>query len=125
MDLLNTGATTLQMRFSLRGSTGSGASGYVTTTGFAIPGDGLWHHVVFSLAAGSLTPVFGPPPLATFLGNVAEARVFHAPSANTTQGVDFAGSFSVDNIRALAVVPEPGSTLLLALAAAGALLRRR
>jgi len=123
MDLMNTGAATLTIRLSLRGATSSiNAPGYVTTTGFSLPGDGLWHQAAFSLAAADLTPINGPAAPATFLTSVAESRVFHSPGANTTVGVNFNGSFSVDNIRAL---PEPGSAALLVLAGAGALRRRR
>jgi len=125
MDLLNTASLPLTIRFSLRDAPDSSARGYVTTTGFSLPGDGLWHSAVFSLAPANLTPINGPAAPATFLTNVAEARIFHSPVANTTLGVNFAGSFSVDNIRALAAVPEPGSAVLLLLAGAAALRRRR
>jgi hypothetical protein len=117
MDLQNLSGPTLQMRVALKGGTLQTSPGYVSTNPFALSADGLWHHVTFRLDAADLTGVNGPAPLDTFLTNVAEFRILSAagPALN---GDMVAATAGVDNIHAVAPVPEPGS-LLLTLAGAG------
>jgi hypothetical protein len=114
------GNANLSIRFAFRTGTGSGAPGYVSTSAFSLPVDGLWHHAVFSLSA--MTPVGSPGALNTVLAGPAEARIFHAAAANTVQGDNIVGQFGVDNIRS---VPEPSAPCCLALVFGGNLLRRR
>jgi len=117
MDLLNTGASTLPIRITIReGTGGSTTPGYSSTTPFNLPGDGTWHHAVFLLDAANLTGVNTPQPLATDLANVKEFRIL-ASTTPSTVGDLLTAQLGVDNIAA---VPEPQS-LLLAIAAGGAL----
>lgn len=114
------GSADLSIRFALKTGTGSGAPGYVSTTAFALPIDGLWHHAVFSLSA--MTAVGSPGTLNAVLAGPLEARILHAAAANTVHGDSIVGQFGVDNIQA---VPEPAVTGLCALGFGAFALRRR
>ena len=117
VDLLNSGPSLIPIRIAIReGTGGAGTPGYSSTTAFSLPADGQWHTAFFSLAAGSLTPINSPQPLATDLANVAEFRLLSS-AAPATIGDSISGQFGVDNITT--VVPEPSSVVLIALAAAG------
>jgi hypothetical protein len=121
VDLLNPGSSALTIRIAYRaGTTTSSTPGYVSTNGFNLPGDGLWHHAVFSLSDASMTPIGSPPsPFSTFITQPAEMRIIDStlPSLNG----DFVNArLGVDNIQAISIpVPEP--TLYLALATAAGL----
>lgn len=114
------GSANLSIRFAFKTGTGSGDPGYVSTTAFSLPIDGLWHHAVFSLA--DMTAVGSPAPLNTVLAGPAEVRILHAAADNTVHGDNIVGKFGVDNIQA---APEPTTTGLLALGMGAWLLRRR
>ena len=114
------GNAALSIRFALKTGTGSGAPGYVSTTAFSLPIDGLWHHAVFSLSA--MTAVGSPGALSTVLAGPTEARILHAAAADTVHGDVIVGQFGVDNIQA---APEPTTASLFALGIGAFLLRRR
>ncbi|HMP60452.1 MAG TPA: PEP-CTERM sorting domain-containing protein [Gemmatales bacterium] len=113
MDLRNFTNDPLSIRIGLRQSNGNQFTpGYVSSTPFILPADGEWHTAFFGIDAGSLTGLFSPDPLATFLQNVGELRIIHNPSVSLIGAV---GNFQVgvDNIVA---VPEPGTIALLGVA---------
>ena len=114
MDLKNFTASVLSIRWALRSvSGGPGSPGYVSTVAFSLPSDGLWHHAVFLLDAGSLTALNNPAPLATFMTSVADARLLHSASPSLIGDVADT-QFGVDNIQALGVaVPEPTTWLMI------------
>jgi hypothetical protein len=128
VDLLNPGSSALTIRIAYRtGTTGGGTPGYVSTNGFNLPGDGLWHHAVFSLSDASMTPIGSPPsPFSTFITQPAEMRIIDSSSLSLTG--DFVNArLGVDNIQAV-FIPVPELTYYLALAAAAGIagwLRRR
>lgn len=111
MSVANFGATSLTIRISLRGGTLNGSPGYVSADSITLAPSSGWQLVQFNFS--SLTPISSPAALATFLSNVAEMRIFHAPLANTTQGVNVVGTLGIDNLRA---VPEPAGPALLLVA---------
>jgi hypothetical protein len=121
MDLRGQG-TNLPIRISIVDNSGTG---YSTTTAFSLPGDGQWHHAVFSLAANDLTAISSPQPLPLVLGNVGALHILSSSSPSLSGG-DFYGlgvEVDVDNIAA---VPEPASISILLSGIVGiALLHRR
>jgi hypothetical protein len=125
MDLKNlnfTGADSI--RIAIREGTASSiTSGYSSTIAFNLPVDGQWHHAIFSLAAGSLTGINSPQPLASDLANVVNFGILSSVSPSTMGDPITLGSLGVDNIHAL---PEPSSISILLSGIVGiALLRRR
>jgi hypothetical protein len=110
MDLKNLGTTPLSMRWVVQPQIGA-SSGYSSTSGFALPADGAWHHAAFLIDSTHLTPVDGPPPLSTVLANVQEARIVSSVSPDTG-GDTIAATIGVDNVRA---VPEPAAVALIGL----------
>jgi hypothetical protein len=117
LDLKNFGTATLQMRLAMQEQLGTRL---VSTTAFALPADGLWHHATFRLDAASLTRS-GQTPVATALTRLIELRVIHSAGPDF-QGDPIAASFGMDNLRA---VPEPAAVAMLAVAAGGLVCRRR
>ena len=96
----------------------------VTSIGVAVPGGSGWISVEFDLS--SLTTLLGSA--AGALANVDELRIFHNPEADFPgPGVGIpalVAELGVDNIEAVAAVPEPATGVLLLLAGA-AVARRR
>jgi hypothetical protein len=109
----------LSIRLAFRSSTGSAADGYASTTGFSLPLDNQWHHVVFNLSA--MTKIGNPAPLATLLANAPELRILSGATP-TLQGDTLVAQIGVDNIAA---VPEPASAFAAALLLGLFTLRRR
>ena len=109
MDLRNGSFSgTLPMRIAIReGTAASITAGYASTTAFSLPNDLQWHHAVFSLAPGSLTPIDSPQPLASDLANVLDFRLLSSASPATMGDAISQGGFYVDNIRAVPP-PAPG-----------------
>jgi uncharacterized repeat protein (TIGR01451 family) len=106
MDLKNLGSVPLSIRIGLKSGTANGSPGYVSTTPFALPADNAWHHAVFGLDAGSLTPIGSPAALNTFLSSVAELRIVHAPTPSLT-GIFITSQLGIDNITAGATPVSP------------------
>jgi hypothetical protein len=125
-DIANFSATTIAARIAIK--TGGGLTpGYAFSGGpgtngaFDIPGDSLWHHVVFPINQATMTPISSPPPLPQLLDLVGELRILHsiAPALN---GDPFTGRFGVDNVHAFfQPVPEPTAILSVAALALGAI----
>jgi hypothetical protein len=98
-------------------------TGYCSTTAFALPFDGLWHHVSFSLSPADMTAVGTPQPLTVDLANVVDFHIISSFSPSTFGDFETNHDFDVDNIQA---VPEPASISILLSGVIGiALLRRR
>jgi hypothetical protein len=108
MDLKNPSTVPLTMRVVLK--TGNGQTpGWCSTSGFALPADGVWHHASYLLDTADMTPINSPPPLATLLTNVGDMRILDAGSPTIT-GDSVTAVFGVDNIQA---VPEPAGALVI------------
>ena len=79
-----------------------------------LPAGSGWTTMTFSLAPGDVTPLFGS--LDAALGGATEVRFFHNPAFGfggpEVGAPAIAATIGLDNITAVAVVPEP-STLLL------------
>jgi hypothetical protein len=129
MDLKELSGPTLHMRIGMKSATFQGAPGYEATTPLDLTADGLWHHRVFLLDTADLTAVNSPAALDSFLTSVAEFRILsEAGPGLTLNGDPVAAVFGVDNIHAVAPVPEPGSLLLIVAGAGfigGAVVRAR
>jgi PEP-CTERM motif-containing protein len=111
----------LKIRIAMKSATNQSAPGYVSTTPFDLPNDGLWHHAVFAIDALSLTGINNPTALNTFLQSVAEFRILH--SANTSlDGDSVIATLGVDNITP---IPEPSALLFAGLASIGFWRQRR
>ena len=106
------GGSSLLMRVGVEGNPGER---WVSTNAIALPNDGLWHPVVFNLTAADMTQVGGIDPLGLVLSNVGELRILHSTAPSWIAGV-IPATLDVDNLTANPV-PEPGSFVLLALAA--------
>ena len=120
MDLQNPSTVPLTMRVVLK--TGLGQTpGWCSTTGFALPADGAWHHASFLLDTADMTPINSPPPLATLLTNVGDLRILDASSPTIT-GDPVTAAFGVDNIQA---VPEPATVFMCLIMSGSWLCRRR
>jgi hypothetical protein len=118
-----TSGSALSMRLALKSGFG-GTPGYVTDA-FALPGDGLWHHAVFTLDAAHLTAVGGPDPLDTFLTSVGEMRILNSSGVSLT-GDAITATVGIDNVAVAAgAVPEPWSLGGLGIGGVGLLFRRR
>jgi hypothetical protein len=111
MDVANFGTSSVSMRFALKSGTLRTSPGYVLTTPLVEPPDHVWRHLIIPLDAAHLTPINSPAPLATFLTNVAEARVLNS-AAPSLMGDAGTFVFGVDNIHAFAI-PEPTTWFLL------------
>jgi len=120
VDLKDLSAAPLDIRIAIK--TGNGITpGWASTTGFALPADGAWHHATFPLDSADLTPINSPPPLSKILSDVGELRILES-AAPALDGDSIAASVGIDNITA---VPEPAMTTIAAAAMAGLLVRRR
>ena len=118
MDLKNFGTAPLVMRVGLQES---GGSRYASTTPFNLPADGLWHRATFSLATTGLTRSSGGTSVPTALTRVSELRVIHSTAADF-MGDPISATVGIDNVRA---VPEPSVAVVLGVAAASWIGRRR
>jgi hypothetical protein len=131
MDLRHQYSFPLAMRIGISngffGPSGSGDT-YVTNYSLAAPSDGQWHHLVFNISAGNFEPSSGnsfpSPSAAAALANISHFRLLHNPTPADFRGEFAAGSFQVDNIRALGV-PEPNGLAVVGIVALGLLTRRR
>ena len=123
MDLKNLGSSTIPIRIAIReGTGGSGTPGYASTTGFSLPADGLWHHAIFALTAGTMTPINSPQPFATDLASVQDFRLLSS-TAPSLVGDSISARVGVDNITT--VVPEPGALMAASLLLAARFMSRR
>ena len=117
MDLRNFGMTELTIRLELEDPF-IGGHFAVTNTSVKLPAQSDWTNVVFPIGLTQLTAVPGAPgaPVGTVAGaleNAAILRIIHAPGL--TGPVPLAGELGVDNITALAAIPEPVTTSSVAL----------
>lgn len=80
-----------------------------------LPAGSGWTTLTFSLAPGDVVPLLGP--LDAALGGATEVRFFHNPAFGFggpgVGGPPIAATIGLDNITAVAVVPEPATLLLV------------
>jgi hypothetical protein len=120
MDLINLGATDLDIRFYLENPMGAPPTDDAVTDAFFLPAGGGWTSATFNVTAGGLNLLHGD--LNTLLSNVTALRIMHGPAVEFPPAT-VVGLLGVDNITA--AVPEPSTIVLLAVGIAGLALRRR
>lgn len=130
MDLANFGTSDLYIRLLWADpNMGPPSNAAVTSdVAFLAAGSG-WQTFTFSLAPGSLVTLFGTAEGA--LSGATELRIFHNPEpvffGPPTSSPTVEGVLGMDNLTAVAVVPEPATVLLLGTGLVGvaAIARRR
>jgi hypothetical protein len=105
LDAINLGATDLNLRLYFD----SGAGSALSTVALVLPAHTAWTHLVFSVLPAALT---GLNPTAT-LQAVTAFRIFDNPTAAFPPPAIVA-SLGIDNVSALAAVPEPATYWLWA-----------
>jgi hypothetical protein len=130
LDAMNLGTTDLSLRLLFENPMGGPPTDLaLSQTALTLPTGGGWTSLMF--------PLFGPGGLAVLapgmdlnalLSNTTTIRILHSPTF-TYPPPQAAAQLGVDNITAVAAVPEPSTFLLvgggLAVAAAAARRRRR
>lgn len=117
-----TNSGSLSYRIAFRNA---GGIGYVSTTPFTVPADGVWRKATFAVTPEAMTAVNAPAPFNDFMTNPGELRLIHGNNISLN-GDAFAGAVGVDNIKALgAPIPEPtGGLAAAAVVALGWAVRR-
>jgi hypothetical protein len=110
MDLRNLGASTLTIRLKFENPFAGGDEA-VTNVAFTLPSGDDWTHVFFPIGLADLTALDGT--VAGALGNTSVLRIMHAPGLTDAEPV--AGILGIDNITALATVPEPATLWICAI----------
>lgn len=124
--LINLGNTDLTIRLYLEDPIPGPPMNEAVTEGVFLPVGSGWTNAFFSLNPADLTVLAGN--VNTLLGNTTVLRIIHNPAADVAAPV--AGVLGVDNIQAVAAIPEPGTFAVLLPALAflsglGTLRRRR
>ena len=104
MSLVNEGNTAMQIRIVL--GEDATASWFVSTSGFALPADGVWRQATFELNSDNLISVQGMSSLATVLSNVDELRIISSGTPKF-RGDAISATLGVDDIEAVAKAPPP------------------
>jgi len=111
MDLRNLGPSDLSVRLYFEDPIpGPPANEALTTFALVLPTGGSWTHAVFPIAASDLTALQGNAT--TLLANTTVLRIFSGAAADFPPA-RITGALGVDNIQAIAAVPEPASFALL------------
>ena len=97
----------MQIRIALATGVVGGATWFASTTGFALPADGVWRQAEFNLNANEMTRVDGMESIATVLGAVTEFRILSANAPNF-RGDAIAATLGVDDIEAIGAVDSDG-----------------
>ena len=124
LDAINLGNTDLSLRLLFENPV-AGPPTDVAASGTALflPAGSGWTSLLFPLVGpGGLTPIAGS--LSTLLANTTAIRLYHSPTLSDV-GPVVSAQLGVDNITAVATVPEPTTLGLLATGALGLLVRRR
>jgi hypothetical protein len=124
LDAINLGTTDLSLRLLFENPVaGPPTDVAASSTALFLPAGSGWTSLLFPLVGpGGLTPIAGS--LSTLLANTTAIRIYHSPTL-TDVGPNVAAQLGVDNITAVATVPEPSTLALLATGALGLLVRRR
>jgi hypothetical protein len=95
--------------------------------GVLLRAGGDWQHYVFDISPAAISALFGNAELA--MRDADELRFFHNPApvfgGPPNSSPLIAATLDLDNITAVAVVPEPSTVALFATGALGLLLARR
>jgi hypothetical protein len=124
MDVRNAGNTALSLRVFLEviGAMGPTDIAY-STSPVTLAAGGNWTRVVFPLVGGLTSAPFPGSSVADALGGATVLRLAHSPNPLAEGGPvpAVAAELWVDNVTAVAVVPEPSALLLLATGVAATL----
>jgi PEP-CTERM motif-containing protein len=112
MDLRNMGRTTLSIRLYFEDPIPLPPANEAVTSSVVLlePGSG-WTHAVFPISAASLVALQGSA--STLLAHTTVLRIFSGVDADFPPA-RIAGGLGVDNIQAIAAVPEPSTLALVA-----------
>lgn len=123
-DVINLGQTALTLRLYFEDPIpGPPQNEAVSTTGINLPPGSGWQQVFFPISGTELTSLQGNTH--TALANTTILRIFSGTQADFPPE-PIVGVLGIDNIRAVAIVPEPGTLGAVTLAlGALALVRRR
>ena len=95
---------------------------WTSATPHTVPNDGVWRSYTFSFDESELAHVLGGNTYAAMISDVERLMFRYDPGGPSSDGVNYNGQVNLDNIR---LVPEPSTTLFLALTTAALITRRR
>lgn len=125
VSLNNLGAAPLDVRLVVGNDArpNFGGTWFTTTDAVSLAAGSGWTDAVFSLNPAALTNTQGSATVGDVLQNVITLRILHSALPDS-RGDPIVATLGVDNVEALAV-PEPSSVVLVLLAVAAGLPRRR
>jgi hypothetical protein len=125
MSVNNLGASDLSLRLLFEDpALGPPENEAISTEAILVAAGGGWRNIVFRVTPADLTAIDGS--VTNALSGTTVLRLYHSTAAGFP-GEPAAGLLGVDNIRALAAIPEPGTwaSMIVGFGAVGMAMRRR
>jgi hypothetical protein len=115
MDVANFGSNDIFLRLLWADPLMGPPTNVAVSSGVLLPAGSGWQTITFDLGGASITTLLGSGDMA--LRTATELRLFHNPAplfiGPPNSSPPIVASLGVDNITAVAVVPEPSTLLLL------------